>query len=67
MSEAGEPPHDLMTAQEVAARLRVSPATVYVWLKAGVLPACKIGGTWRVRRHELETRINGDSEGTSMG
>ncbi|MBI3979713.1 MAG: helix-turn-helix domain-containing protein [Chloroflexi bacterium] len=52
--------------REVAARLRVSPATVYGWLKGGVLPACKIGGTWRVHRRELEIRINGNSGGGLM-
>ena len=61
MGETAEPPHDLMTVREVAARLRVSTATVYGWLKCGVLQACKIGGTWRVHRRELERRINGNS------
>lgn len=58
-------PHDLMTVREVAARLRVSPATVYMWLKAGVLPAFKIGGTWRVYRRALDLLISGDSLGVT--
>ncbi|MCL4465603.1 MAG: helix-turn-helix domain-containing protein [Chloroflexi bacterium] len=45
-----EEPCGLMTVREVAARLRVSPATVYTWLGADVLPALKIAGTRRVHR-----------------
>jgi len=51
-------PHDLLTVREVADYLRVSPAAVYGWLKTGVLPGLKIGGTWRVRRQEFLALIS---------
>lgn len=38
---------NLLTAVEVARRLRVSRATVYRWAEDGTLAAVRIGGTVR--------------------
>ena len=57
---------ELMTAQEVADYFRVSRVTVWRWCKEGVLPAFRIGRSWRIRRDklaELEELLNADNRG----
>jgi len=48
---------DIMTLEEVAAYLRVTKRTLYRLAQEGVLPAFKLGGTWRFRREELNQWI----------
>ena len=43
-----------LTPQEVSDRLRVSVHTVRRWIKAGSLPAYKVGRVWRIREAELD-------------
>jgi len=50
----GEASGELMTVEEVAEYLRVSPKTVYDWAQKGRIPAGKIGNTWRFRRKDVE-------------
>lgn len=47
---------DLLTIDEVAAALRLTPYTVRKLLRAGKITGTKVGGTgsWRVRRSDLE-------------
>ncbi len=40
----------MMTVEELAAYLRVSPWTIYRMLKRKELPAFRVGGDWRFRR-----------------
>ena len=46
----------MLTPQEVASSLRVDRRTVYNWLRAGKLPATRIGRTWRVSYLDLEAK-----------
>ncbi len=46
-------PNHLLTVQEVADYLRVSRVTVWRWCKHGVIPAFRIGRTWRINRADL--------------
>ena len=46
-------PHDLLTVKEVAEYLRVTPVTAWRWCQQGVIPAFRIGRTWRIRREDL--------------
>lgn len=55
MIEAGL---DILTLEEVANYLRVTKRTLYRLAQEGVLPAFKLGGTWRFRRDELNQWIN---------
>jgi excisionase family DNA binding protein len=49
------PPWDrFFTVAEVAARLRVSTMTVYRLIKAGELPAVRIGKSYRIRTDDLD-------------
>ncbi len=43
----------LLTAAEVAERLRVSTMTVYRLIRAGDLPAVRVGRNYRVREQDL--------------
>ena len=44
----------LLTVAEVAEVLRVSNMTVYRLIKAGELPALRVGKNYRIRESELE-------------
>ena len=52
-------PHRFFTLKQVAAMLATSEAQVYALVRAGDLPAIKIGGRgqWRVENRELEQWI----------
>ena len=49
--------HQLLTVEEAAAYLRVTPPTVYRLLRAGKLPGVKVGRQWRVRLVDLEAHL----------
>ncbi len=51
--------NEWLTAKEVAAHLRVSRITVWRWCNLGVIPAFRIGHSWRIRREDLQ-RFIGD-------
>jgi nitrogen PTS system EIIA component len=44
----------MLTAQELAAYLRVNRSTVYRLLKKGQLPGFRIGNEWRFRVDEID-------------
>jgi excisionase family DNA binding protein len=45
----------LLTPEDVAERLSVSPKTILKWLRSGQLKGIKIGGKlWRIREADLE-------------
>lgn len=43
-----------MTTEEVIAYLRVNARTVYRLIRAGSLPAVRVGRQWRIRREDLD-------------
>jgi excisionase family DNA binding protein len=47
----------LLTVQEVATRMRVSSMTVYRLIRAGDLPASRVGHSYRVRVAEVEAYL----------
>lgn len=55
---------EVLTAQEVADLLKVTPQTVARMAKAGRLPGWRLGGKahWRFRRSEI-LKGDGDGEG----
>lgn len=53
---------DLLTAQEVAALLRVDEATVRRWLRDGELVGLRVGRAWRIPESELQVFLAGRSQ-----
>ena len=52
-SEEASWQNDLMTVKEVADYFRVSRVTVWRWCQEGIIPAFRIGRTWRIRYADL--------------
>jgi excisionase family DNA binding protein len=52
-NEADIQQNELLTVKEVAAYLRVSRVTVWRWCRQGIIPASRVGRTWRIRRDDL--------------
>lgn len=56
----------LFTAKEAADYLRVGRVTVWRWCQQGIIPAFRVGRTWRIRKRDLlqlgeqQDDINGD-------
>jgi excisionase family DNA binding protein len=50
---------EVMTAREVADLLRMPTSTVYELARRGVLPASRLGRTWRFLRPRLEEMLAG--------
>ena len=48
------PTSTFLTVAEVAALLRVSTMTVYRLIKAGELPAARIGRSYRIREDDVD-------------
>lgn len=44
---------ELLTVMEVATYFRVSRVTVWRWCQQGIIPAFRIGRTWRIPRDDL--------------
>ncbi len=62
MAEAIEP---LMTAEEVAAYLRLKVSTVNQWSKEGKLPVTKVGSLNRYRKADIDSWLSDlDQEAT---
>ena len=47
-------PHEFYLVEELAAKLRVNPMTIYRYLKAGKLHAHKMGREYRISKDEFE-------------
>jgi len=62
--------HDVMTAKEAAAYLRIARATLYRLAAKGEIPAVKVGRVWRFSRQLLdewlEARMRANIEGRSQ-
>ena len=50
----GEQQHALLTVREVAESMRVSTMTVYRLIRAGSLPAIRVGKHFRIRVRDLD-------------
>ncbi len=44
-----------LTTEEVLSCLKVTPRTVYRLIRAGELPAVRVGRQWRFRKGDFET------------
>lgn len=46
--------NDILTLEEVAAYLRLTPQTIYKWAQEKRIPAAKLGKEWRFRKSILD-------------
>lgn len=46
--------HDVLTVDEVAAWLKVHPATIYRLCRRRAIPVFRVGQEWRFPRRDLE-------------
>ncbi len=58
MSGQPTPPGAYLSAKEVATLLGVSLRTVRRWIAEGTLPAARLGGVVRIRRADLDRRLD---------
>lgn len=48
------PSNEILTIEEVAAYLRLTPQTIYRWAQEKRIPAAKLGKEWRFRRSIID-------------
>lgn len=48
----------LLTTDEVLAYLKVTPRTIYRLIRAGEIPALRVGRQWRFRRSDLDAWLD---------
>lgn len=49
---------DFYLVGELADKLRVNKMTIYRWIKAGKLPAVKVGKDYRITKEDFERAIS---------
>lgn len=49
---------EIMTLEEVAKYLKLTPQTVYKWAQEGQIPGAKLGKEWRFRRRIIDEWID---------
>jgi excisionase family DNA binding protein len=58
---------EIMTVEEVAKYLKLTPQTVYKWAQEGQIPAAKLGKEWRFRKRILDEWIDSSHQHRSNG
>ena len=53
---------ELLTAKDVTRILKISPMTLYTWMKAGKIRSYKIGYTRRFKQKDVERLIRSGRE-----
>jgi excisionase family DNA binding protein len=61
------PGNDILTIEEVAAYLRLTPQTIYKWAQEKRIPAVKLGKEWRFRKSILDRWIDDQIVGGETG
>jgi len=59
--------HQLLTVREVADVMRVSTMTVYRLIRAGALPAIRVGKHFRIRESELSGYLESQTVRADVG
>src|ERR1044072_6630704 len=56
-----------LTTEEVLEYLQVNLRTVYRLIKAGKIPAVRVGRQWRFRKTDIVAWLNGQRSGADIG
>jgi excisionase family DNA binding protein len=59
--------NEILTLEEVAAYLRLTPQTIYKWAQERRIPAVKLGKEWRFRRSILDRWLDEQMLGGEPG
>jgi excisionase family DNA binding protein len=59
--------HDILTLEEVAHYLRLTPQTIYKWAQERRIPAVKLGKEWRFRKSVLDRWLDEQMLGEGSG
>ena len=51
---ARSPDHEILTIEDVAHYLRLTPQNIYKWAQERRIPAVKLGKEWRFRRSVID-------------
>ena len=50
--------NEIMTLEEVAKYLKLTPQTIYTWAQEKKIPAAKLGKEWRFKRSIVDAWFN---------
>jgi excisionase family DNA binding protein len=59
--------HEILTLEEVAGYLRLTPQTIYKWAQEKRIPAVKLGKEWRFRRSIIDRWLDDQMLGDDSG
>jgi excisionase family DNA binding protein len=59
--------NEIMTLEEVAEYLRLTPQTIYKWAQERRIPAAKLGKEWRFRRSVIDRWLDEQMLGDTSG
>ena len=57
-ANGGAPGNDVLTLEEVASYLRLTPQTIYKWAQEKRIPGAKLGKEWRFRKSIIDRWLN---------
>jgi excisionase family DNA binding protein len=63
VTTVSERQHELLTVREIADAMRVSTMTVYRLIRAGALPAIRVGKHFRIRARDLDEYLEAQTLG----
>jgi excisionase family DNA binding protein len=63
VTNVGDRQHELLTVREIADAMRVSTMTVYRLIRAGALPAIRVGKHFRIRARDLDQYLESQTSG----
>jgi len=63
VTTVSERQHELLTVREIADAMRVSTMTVYRLIRAGALPAIRVGKHFRIRARDLDQYLEAQTFG----
>jgi len=56
-NHTGEPLDEILTVDQAAAYLKIHRVTVYKYIRAGLLPAARLGKVYRIRRRDVDALV----------
>lgn len=59
--------NDILTIEEVATYLRLTPQTIYKWAQEKRIPAAKLGKEWRFRKSIIDRWLDEQILGPDSG